>query len=512
MSLKRKADRHDGPIETHPEVGDGKAYKLVKSEMVLVEKNKRRFVTLTRMADNHPFTMLCFNFCAGKRPPDKFVYQLECIVSGEFTLVNEEDAQLGQGANKKIKLVRMRDNHPFTARCDSFCAGKRPLDKFVYQLECIASGEFKLVNEKDAQLGQGAKKKIKVVRTRDNHEFSMRCDAFCAGKRPPAKFVYQLECIVNGEFTVVNDEDAQLGQGSAKKITLVRTRDNHKFTMKCACFCIGKRPPAKFVYQLECIVNGEFTVVNEEDAQLGQGSGKKIELVRTHDQRHITERCDVFCSRICFHCLEMSHCTYAQNTCASCWCVQYPGAALAVTPVEGNKTEILVAAMLEAHLGRVRKEHPTRDQKREDVVLMSTMLAVAIDGVHHFFDTNYGSGLISCSEVQRVDTDKCRWWFADHPGASYVRMPQRPAWRGYPVNQLKPISFDFVNAIDYVNQNPDLYGGKVVFLEKTDRPTLYGEHRRLLDVETIEHMTLDPRTIDYGPNRITEDKRAILSQ
>jgi hypothetical protein len=266
------------------------------------------------------------------------------------------------------------------------------------------------------------------------------------------------------------------------------------------------------VYQLECIVSGEFTLVDEEDAQLGQGFNKKIKLVRTHDERHITERCDMFCSRICFHCLEMSHCTYAPNTCASCWCVQYPGAALAVTPAEGNKTEILVAAMLEAHLGRVRKEHPTRDQKREDVVLMSTMLCVAIDGVHHFFDTNYGSGLISCSEVQRVDTDKCRWWFADHPGASYVRMPQRPAWCGYPVNQLKPISFDFVNVIDYVNQNPDLYGGKVVFLEKMDRPTLYGEHRRLLDVETIEHMTLDPRTIDYGPNRITEDKRAILSQ
>ena len=397
MSLKRKADRHDGPIESHPEVGDDKPYKIVKSELVLVGKNKRRMVTLVRVADNHPFTMRYDNFCDGKRPLAKFVYQLECIVSGEFTLVNEEDLQLGQGFNKKIKLVRTRDNHEFTMRCDNFCLQ-------------------------------------------------------------------------------------------------------------------GNRPPDKLVYQLECIVSGEFTLVNDEDAQLGQGNGKKITLVRTRDQRHITERCDMFCSRICFHCLEMSHCTYAQNTCASCWCVQYPGAALAVTPMEGNKTEILVAAMLEAHLGRVSKEPPTRDDKREDVVLMSTMLCVAIDGAHHFVDTDYGPCLISCSEVQRVDTDKCRWWLADHPGASYVRMPQRPAWRGYPVNQLKPISFDFVNAIDYVNQNPDLYGGKVVFLEKTDRPTLYGEHRRLLDVESIEHVTLDPRTIDYGPNRITEDKRTILSQ
>ena len=456
MSRKRKAECHEGPIETHPEIGEGKAYKLVKSELVLIGKQNRRFVTLERVADNHEFTIRYDVLCAGHRPPEKLVYQLECIVSGEFTVVNEEDAQLGQGNGKKIKLVRTRDNHPFTMRCDTFCL---------------------------------------------------------QGSRPPAKLVYQLECIVSGEFTVVNEKDTQLGQGARKKIKLVRTRDNHPFTMRCDTFCLdGSRPPAKLVYQLECIVTGEFKVVNDEDGQLGQGSAKRIELVRTHDERHITERCDHFCSRVCFHCLEMSHCTYAQNTCASCWCVQYPGAALAVTPVEGNKTEILVAAMLEAHLGRVRKEHPTRDQKREDVVLMSTMLCVAIDGAHHFVDTDYGSGLISSFEVQRVDTDKCRWWLADHQGASYVRMPQRPAWRGYPVNQLKPISFDFVNAIDYVNQNPELYGGKVVFLEKTDRPTLYGEHRRLLDVETIEHVTLDPNTIDYGPNRITEDKRAILSQ
>jgi hypothetical protein len=456
MSLKRKADRHEGPIETHPEVGDDKAYKLVKSELVLIGKQKRRrFVTLVRVADNHPFTVRCDTFCLqGSRPPDKLVYQLECIVNGEFTVVNEEDAQLGQGNGKKIKLVRTRDNHPFTMRCDTFCL---------------------------------------------------------QGSRPPDKLVYQLECIVNGEFTVVNDEDAQLGQGAHKKIKLVRTHDNHPFTMRCDDFCAGKRPLDKFVYQLECIVSGEFTVVNDEDAQLGQGSVKRITLVRTRDERHITERCDLFCSRICFRCLEMSHCTYAQNTCASCWCVQYPGAALAVAPAEGNKTEILVAAMLEAHLGRVRKEYPTRDQKREDVVLMNTMLCVAIDGAHHFFDKDYGPCLISCSEVQRVDTDKCRWWFADHPGASYVRMPQSPAWSGYPVNHLKPISFDFVNAINYVNQNPDLYGGKVVFLEKTGRTTLYGEHRRLLDAENIEHATLDPRTINYGPNRITEDKRTILS-
>ena len=107
MSRKRRADCHDGPIETHPEVGDGKAYQLVKSKPVLVGKNKRRMVTLVRVADNHEFTMRCDTFCLqGSRPPDKLVYQLECIVNGEFTVVNDEDAQLGQGNGKKIKLVR----------------------------------------------------------------------------------------------------------------------------------------------------------------------------------------------------------------------------------------------------------------------------------------------------------------------------------------------------------------------------------------------------------------------
>ena len=575
MSTKRKADRHDGPIETHPEVGDGKPYKLLKNELVLIGNNKRRVVTLERAADKHKFTMRCDDFCLqGSRPPDnlvyqldvirngeftlvneedgqlgqgsrtyitlirqrdqhkftmccnnfcrkaqrppgKLVYQLEAIVSGEFTLVNEEDGQLGQGSGQNITLIRTRDKHEFTMRCDTFCLrGARPPDKLVYQLEAIVSGEFTLVNEEDGQLGQGSAQNITLIRTRDEHEFTMRCDAFCAGHRPPDKLVYQLDAIVSGEFTLVNAEDGQLGQGtSTKHITLIRTGDEHEFTMRCDVFCLqGSRPPEKLMYQLDVIRNGEFTLVNKEDGQLSQGSDQKITLIRVHDQLIFTECPHQFCRRICFHCLEMSHCTYAPNTCASCWCIQYPGAALAVTPKEGNKTEILVAAMLEAHLGRVRKEYPTRDDKREDVVLMATMLCAAIDGIHHFFDHDYGNGLILCALVQLVDTAKCRWWLEDHPGKSYVRMLQRTTWRGYPVNQRKPISFDFVNAVNYVDKHPELYGGKVVFLEKAHLPTLYGEHRRLLDVEGIAHVTLDPSTIAYGPCRITEDKRAMLSQ
>lgn len=170
--------------------------------------------------------------------------------------------------------------------------------------------------------------------------------------------------------------------------------------------------------------------------------------------------------------------------------------------------------MLEAHLGRVRKEHPTRDNKREDVVLMSTKLAVAIDGGHHFGDMVYTKGgrVMYCAETQLTDTNKCRWWFEDYPGSSYVRFEQRDGWNGYPVNMEKPISFDFVSAINYIDHHPELYGGKVVFLEKMDKQTKYAEHRRLLDVEGIGHVTMDQSTIDYGPSRIVEDKRAILSQ
>ena len=398
MGTKRKAEAYAGPIEEHPEVGDGKAYKLLKSELVLFGKNKRRMLTLERVEDNHQFTIRCDSFCLqGKRPPESLVYQLDVIRNGEFTLIDESESQLGQGSGKDIKLVRTRDNHQFTVRCDSFCLQ-------------------------------------------------------------------------------------------------------------------GKRPPEKLVYQLDVIRNGDFTLIDESDSQLGQGSMEYIKLVRTYDQRLVTDRCDVFCSRICFHCLGMSHCTYAPNTCASCWGIKFPGAALAVSQHMGNKTEILVAAMLEAHLGRVRKEFPTRDNKREDVVLQSTKLCVAIDGGHHFGDTMYSDKMVYCDKVQLTDTNKCRWWFEDYPGSSYVRFEQRDAWNGYPVNMEKPIAFDFVSATNYINQHPELYADTVVFLEKMDKPTKYAEHRRLLEVEGIKHVTLDPRTIDYGPSHISKDKRAILSQ
>ena len=458
MRPKRKADRHGGPIEEHPEVGYGKTYRLLKSELVRCGKRKRRMLTLERVEDGHTFTMRCDNFCLeGKRPLERFVRQLDVIRSGEFSLVNAEDGELGQGSNKNIQLVRVRDGHRFTMRCDSFCL---------------------------------------------------------QGKRPSENFVYQLDVVRSGEFSLVNAEDGELSQGSGKSIHLVRARDGHKFTMRCDTFCLlGCRPRDKLVYQFEVIRNGDFTLANESDSQLGQGSEKNIHLVRVHDGCKFTMRCCKFCSRVCYHCQEMSHCTYAPNTCASCWCIKFPAAALAVNPNAGNKTEILVAAMLEAHLGRVRKEHPTRDTKREDVVLLSTKLAVAVDGMHHFADYQYSANgpMQYCAETQLTDTNKVRWWFEDHPGASYVRIGQRRAWNGYPVNALKPISFDFVSAINYVNQNPDLYRGRVVFLEKMDKETQYAEHRRLLDVEGIEHVTLDPRTID-GPCRILEDKRAIFTQ
>ena len=121
-------------------------------------------------------------------------------------------------------------------------------------------------------------------------------------------------------------------------------------------------------------------------------------------------------------------------------------------------------------------------------------------------------GASTANVTQLTDTNKCRWWFEDYPGSSYVRFEQRDGWNGYPVNMEKPISFDFVSAINYIDHHPELYGGKVVFLEKMDKATAYAEHRRLLDVEGIGHVTLDPRTIEYGPYRIVEDKRAILSQ
>ena len=425
---------------------------------------------------------------------------------------------VGKQKRRFITLERVEDNHQFTVRCDHFCLqGSRPPEKLVYQLGVIRNCDFTLVNESDGQLGQGSREYIKLVRTRDGHQFTARCDSFCLqGKRPPDKLVYQLDVIRNGDFTLVNEEDGQLGQGSKKDIKLVRTRDGHPFTMRCETFCLeGSRPPEKLVYQLEVIRNGDFTMVNEEDGQLGQGSGKHIKLVRTRDQKPVSIRCDTFCSGVCFHCLiTSSSCNFAPNTCASCWCIKFPGAALSVHPNAGRQTEIMVAAMLNAHLGHVHKEYMTRDNKREDVVLMSTKLAVAIDGIHHFADHQYTENgkVMYCAEMQLVDTNKCRWWFKDYPGSSYVRMVQDTSWRGYPVNTLKPISFDFVSAINYIDHHPELYGGKVVFLEKMDKATAYAEHRRLLDVERIGHVTLDPRTIEYGPYRIVEDKRAILSQ
>ena len=192
MSTKRKAEASTGPVEERPEVGDGKLYKLVKSESVLIGKQKHTTVTLERMEDDHQFTMYCGNSRQVGRRPGKLVHQLDVIASGEFTIVNESDGKLGQGSNKKIELVRTRDGHHFTMNCSNFCGhGHRPPEKLVYQSDNIRSGEFTLVNDEDGRLGQGSGKKIELVRTRDGHSFTMSCSNFCGrGRRPPDKLLY----------------------------------------------------------------------------------------------------------------------------------------------------------------------------------------------------------------------------------------------------------------------------------------------------------------------------------
>ena len=68
--------------------------------------------------------------------------------------------------------------------------------------------------------------------------------------------------------------------------------------------------------------------------------------------------------------------------------------------------------MLNAQVGKVRKEHKTRLNKREDFVLTDTKLAVAIDGAHHFKDHHYGGNRsvnarpTKLCDTQRTDIDE----------------------------------------------------------------------------------------------------------
>jgi hypothetical protein len=400
-------------------------------------------------------------------------------------------------------------------RVDDLNVGKRPRSKFLFQYEAIVSGEFTVANKEHLKLGKGSHVDVDLLRTSDGHPFKMRCDLFCAGQRPPDSFLYQYDAIKNGEFTVVHKDHLQLGQGSHVDVDFVRNADNYPFTMRCDHFCSGQPPRAFFLYQFKPIVLGQFKVSNEKDSKLTGGANKQIEFERASTGEKFPMRIDQFCSRLCFQCLGFSHCTYEANLCASCWCIKNPGSALSFAANEGNKTEILVSALMQAHFGDVRREYETRDKKREDVVLLSKMLVVAVDGAHHFFNTSYPGDygrLTFCDDIQKMDVQKIKWWFEDHRGSTYVRMEQRDTWRGYPVSQDKPINFDFVNALHFIMNRPLLYADTVVFLEISERPH-YDPHRRLLDAAGIKHATLDPRKIEFtggSDTKITEDKRHIF--
>lgn len=133
LQPRGKAVSHDGTIETHPEIGPGRAFELIKMELVQDEqrKLKRSFLTLLRVADTHVFTIRWNDFRLGRRLPDRLLYQLPAIVSGEFLLANLADGQLGQGSRKDIELIRAHDGHRFSQRCYVFCRGQRSPDKLL---------------------------------------------------------------------------------------------------------------------------------------------------------------------------------------------------------------------------------------------------------------------------------------------------------------------------------------------------------------------------------------------
>ena len=366
---------------------------------------------------------------------------------------------------------------------------------------------------------------LTLLRKSDGHIFRARINHFLNGTRPPLRLLYQNEAVAGGEYKVVREDDLQLSQGSGKKVDFVRCADDYPFTMVCGSFCGGHRPPAQILRDLSPIREGRIQLVNPSDGLLGQGSNRVIEVRRPDSAESFTIPVHSLCSSLCFTCLKPhASCTFAPNTCSGCWRSANPAHALANAP--RRKTEILVRTMLNEHLGtsspcayKIKQEVTTRDGKREDLVVCSTddrglEVAVAIDGVHHFRSGNaYGNRGTDSTAVQAVDTDKCGWWLADHPGSSYIRMDQERVFQGYPIPAGRKITFDFVNAIQHVLDRRDLFGGRVVFLERSDLAHKYGgyvAHREMLDARSIPHATLDPLSTDI-PAVHTEDRRAVLA-
>ena len=181
-----------------------------------------------------------------------------------------------------------------------------------------------------------------------------RCAAICLQdsrppNRKPAKrkpFVRQLDVIESGEYLLVKEEDGRLPQGSNKDIQLIRARDGHEFSMRCANFCLkGRRPSEKFVYQHPAIESRDYALMNKDDSRLPQGSDKNIKLIRACDGHEFSMRCADFSSRVCFCCLGFSDCTYAPNLCAMCWFIKNPISLFAIGHQKSiPKTEIWLAS------------------------------------------------------------------------------------------------------------------------------------------------------------------------
>ena len=469
------------------------------------------------------------NFCNGHRPhaakSGTLMTYLEESADG-WSLADEMDGKLSRGSNKKVNLIF--ESEVYEVAVYSFCAGQRPpasrSGMLKTYLEESAPG-WMLEDEIDGKLSCGSHEKVNLIY--EGEVYEMYVFRFCAGHRPLAansgtlmtyleesadgwSLMTYLEESADG-WSLADEMDGKLSRGSNKKVNLIFKSEVYEVAVYS--FCTGRRPPAAKSGKIKTLVqftSGAFIFKTEDDGELPMHSTKEITIVFTKTGVEYTYEPQLISKGLCVGCCLTHSSSYSAIECANCWSINHPTAALAGDARNKNKSEIHCGVMLKAHadvFGEFVREHPILGNKRLDFVLLKTNTVIEPDGMQHFSVVPEWPNS-DPDKICETDIAKTVEHFRIHPDSAVVRVFQPAMMPGYPVNTKKPITFDYISAINYIENTP-AHNGVVTFIEPAGN-TLYDKHKADYTAKGIAYISIDPNTFDFGNHKLP-DKRYAFS-
>ena len=237
----------------------------------------------------------------------------------------------------------------------------------------------------------------------------------------------------------------------------------------------------------EPIKSGKVVCLTQSPSEITIGTGQQHTFSRTSDGAIFRKRVREFVKCLCLECCNLNRKPCQSGLCFSCHYHHNRHEVLEQTRGSKRHCALLVALTLGVHFGIVdisfKYNRPGAQigQKNQRSMfsarIRSHNIVISVDPQ------------ILHTTMNRAEKDAN--FLANNPTSASIHMSSND------VRSANPITFDFVNAIDYIISQLD-YANTVIFLESSDRKH-YSAYRANLDALGVRYLCFDPASLASKP-------------